>query len=264
MCLQGLLREYAPFCLKSYYDKDTRKPFCQPQLWTEPYSNLMARLAAQQQQDGGALATTAAVVQALLASTGLAGQDEAGVAPPPTRGSSSSGGLQQSPAVAAAAAAARGAHLPGLQTNALLSLLKAAPQCVPFTVRLELFRQMIEQDKARGRWSLAPVEGGPRPVKLTVRRDALLEDAFRALAGLGHNIKARLMVGGSTGSCCAAVHGLSCAGITCSTPTFTPLPRAVGWLVVCEVAARHLQVVPGLCVVCTQSYHGCTYHERVA
>lgn len=151
-CLpQGLLREYAPSCLKSYYDKDSRKPFCQPQLWTEPYNNLMARLAAQQQQDGGALATTVAVVQALLVSTGLIGQDEegstAGAVRPPSRGNSSSGGPQQSPAAAAAATAARGAHLPGLRTNALLSLLKAAPQCVPFSVRLELFRQMIEQDK---------------------------------------------------------------------------------------------------------------------
>lgn len=50
--------------------------------------------------------------------------------------------------------------------------------------------------QARGRWNLAPVEGGPRPVQATVRRDALLEDAFRALAGLGSNVKARLMVGG--------------------------------------------------------------------
>lgn len=148
------MKEFAPSCLKSLFDKDSRKSFCQPQLWTEPYNNLMARLAAQQQQqDGGVLATTAAVVQALLVTTGLTGQeDEAGSAAsqPPTatpRSSSQSGGLQQSSAAAAAAVAARGAHLPGLRTSALLSLLKAAPQCVPFAVRLELFRQMMEQDK---------------------------------------------------------------------------------------------------------------------
>lgn len=161
--LQGLLREYSPQCLKVYYDKDARKPFCQPRLWTEPYNNLMARLSAQHKQDGGVLATTAAVVQALLVSTGLTGQDEdssssnassggvraagASASPQPARSSSVLGGLQQSSAAAAAAAASRGAHLPGLRTNALLSLLKAAPQCVPFAVRLELFRQMIEQDK---------------------------------------------------------------------------------------------------------------------
>lgn len=49
--------------------------------------------------------------------------------------------------------------------------------------------------QVRGRWGLMPVEGGPRPIKLTVRRDALLEDAFRGLAGLGPAIKTRLMVG---------------------------------------------------------------------
>lgn len=154
-CLQGLLREYAPVCLKAYFDKDSRKAFCQPQLWTEPYNNLMAKLSSQHLQDGGVLATTAAVVQALLVSTGLTGQEEdsssqggaAGQQAASIRSSSPSGPVQQSPAAAAAASAARGAHVPGLRTNALLSLLKAAPQCVPFAVRLELFRQMMEQDK---------------------------------------------------------------------------------------------------------------------
>jgi hypothetical protein len=107
-CLQGLLREYAPFCLKAYYDKDSRKAFCQAQLWTEPYNNMMARLAAQQQKDGGVLATTAAVVQALLVSTGLTEQEgdassagpasEGATAGASARASSASGGLQQSPA----------------------------------------------------------------------------------------------------------------------------------------------------------------------
>jgi hypothetical protein len=144
-CLQGLLREYAPFCLKHYFDKDARKPFCQPHLWTEPYNNLMARLSAQSQQDGGMLATTAAVVQALLVSTGLTGQEE--------EGGSGGGGRPASAARAQGGVSSsnssvpRGPHLPGLRTSALLSLLKAAPQCVPFTVRLELFRQMMEQDK---------------------------------------------------------------------------------------------------------------------
>lgn len=50
--------------------------------------------------------------------------------------------------------------------------------------------------QSRGRWDLSPVEGGPRPIKLTVRRDALLEDAYRGLAGLGQAAKGRLMVSG--------------------------------------------------------------------
>lgn len=48
--------------------------------------------------------------------------------------------------------------------------------------------------QVRGRWLLSPVEGGPRPIKLHVRRTALLEDAFRALSPCGSGIKARLMV----------------------------------------------------------------------
>lgn len=55
--------------------------------------------------------------------------------------------------------------------------------------------------QVRGRWSLMPAEGGPRPIKLTVRRDALLEDAYRALAGLGCGVKGRLMVSVWLSSC---------------------------------------------------------------
>jgi hypothetical protein len=49
--------------------------------------------------------------------------------------------------------------------------------------------------QVRGRWQLSPAEGGPRPLKVTVRRAELLEDAYRGLAAAGCNIKARLQVG---------------------------------------------------------------------
>jgi hypothetical protein len=60
-----------------------------------------------------------------------------------------------------------------------------------------------------------PVEGGVRPIQLTVRRHVLLEDAYAALAGLGAGVKARLMVGVYSFACSrrharsalAAVHG---------------------------------------------------------
>lgn len=128
--------------LRGYYERDARQSFCQPNLWTEPYNNLMKGLGAQQQQQqqGGVGFTTAAVVQALLVSAGLNTDDDA------TNTVSMSVALPQRTAVPAAAAPA-GPAVPGLRTNALLSLLRTAPQCVPFTVRLELFRQMLEQDK---------------------------------------------------------------------------------------------------------------------
>ena len=55
-------------------------------------------------------------------------------------------------------------------------------------------RQILAEDKTRGRWDATPAEGGPRPLKLTVRREALLEDTFAALAGRGEALKGRLYV----------------------------------------------------------------------
>lgn len=139
---QALLREYGPVVLRGYYERDARHSFCQANLWTEPYLNLMAALAARQQQSqGGMVVTTAAVVQALLTSLGLTGSDDinSNILPAAAaqRGSSSAG-------------AAGDCAVSGLRTTALLSLLRTSPQCVPFPVRLELFRQMMQQDKVKG------------------------------------------------------------------------------------------------------------------
>jgi hypothetical protein len=94
-------------------------------------------MAAQQ---GGATTTTAGVVQALLVGVGLA--DEAAAAP-----------------LAPPAPAAAGGGGGSLRTAALLSLLRSAPQCVPFDVRLELFRQMLQQDEVSGGPLKCPHQG---------------------------------------------------------------------------------------------------------
>lgn len=139
--LQGLLTQYAPVVLRGYYERDSRQQFCQPNLWTEPYSNMMASLeASQQQQAGGVLATTAAVVQALLAGVGLAAEEDE------ENGNSST---RPTSPTAAGVVSVGASSIPGLRTGALLLLLRSAPQCVPFAVRLELFRQMLQQDKVR-------------------------------------------------------------------------------------------------------------------
>ncbi|KAI8470743.1 MAG: hypothetical protein J3K34DRAFT_419724 [Monoraphidium minutum] len=97
--------------------------------------------------------------------------------------------------------------------SAMTALLRAAPQCVPFDVRLELFRQVLREDKARGRWDATPAEGGPRPLRLTIRRERLLEDAFAALAGRGEALKGRLYVSFVNASG-AAEAGLDHGGLT--------------------------------------------------
>lgn len=76
----------------------------------------------------------------------------------------------------------------------MAALLRAAPQCVPFQVRLELFRSMLQEDKVRGRWCASRMEGGPPPLQMTIHRDRLLEDAFIALRGKGVGLKARFQV----------------------------------------------------------------------
>ena len=46
----------------------------------------------------------------------------------------------------------------------------------------------------RGRWAAAPAQGGPRPLQITVRRGAVIEDGYAALRNAGEAIKGRLQV----------------------------------------------------------------------
>lgn len=55
-----------------------------------------------------------------------------------------------------------------------------------------MFRALIEQDQERCGYNLAPVDGGSRPVPITIRRGHVLEDATAQLGRLGSSAKARL------------------------------------------------------------------------
>ena len=46
----------------------------------------------------------------------------------------------------------------------------------------------------RGKWEASPAAGGPRPLEITVRRGAMLDDGFAALRDAGSAIKGRLCV----------------------------------------------------------------------
>ncbi|GBF97295.1 hypothetical protein Rsub_09986 [Raphidocelis subcapitata] len=190
---RALLERHAPQALRGLYERDQRRPFCRPELWTAPFDADRAAGAphtasigggaAQPQAEGGGagqgrgqggLGAVAAVVQGLL----FTGRPTAAAA-----------------AGAASAAAAAAPLQPTYGTPAALTaLLRSAPQCVPFDVRLQLFRHLLAEDRARGRWDANPAEGGPRPLRLTVRRGRLLEDAYGALAAKGAALKGRLYV----------------------------------------------------------------------
>jgi hypothetical protein len=77
------------------------------------------------------------------------------------------GGGADSSAASAAADAAR------LPVSALAGLLRAAPPCVPFGQRLELFRALLAQDRASHAYSLPQAQGGQPPIKARMRAPEL-------------------------------------------------------------------------------------------
>jgi ubiquitin-protein ligase E3 C len=136
----ALLERYAPQALRGLYERDQRRPFCQAALWTAPYDGDAAQQQATGLSGSGAggvgteggtqpvpqhsgLRAVAAVVQGLL----FGGSGASSTAAPD---GNSSGGAP----AAALAAVVSGAP------SAMTALLRAAPQCVPFEVRLQLFR----------------------------------------------------------------------------------------------------------------------------
>jgi hypothetical protein len=146
------------------YERDARRQFCPLSLWLEPYHHLAADGGLQRQPVSGA-----AVVRALLAA---ADDGEEG---PDGRG----------PALPAAARAAAAAAAAASRPAAVAAILTAAPQCVPFEDRVAVFRALIDTDKERLGHHLAPIEGGARPLPLTIRRGYVLEDAAAQARGGG-------------------------------------------------------------------------------
>ena len=251
----ALLERNAPQALRGLYERDQRRPFCQvPGFWTAPYdadacqdgavAASSSEPSTQQRGRHSGLRGVAAVVQGLLFGTGSRG--DAAAADGAVRGDTVASGGQGHSAAAGVNMRSGGSGAGGVSSPTqkggtvgasagMTALLRQAPQCVPFDVRLQLFRcgrnasaahpsarqcgwpavcryqnqsslkptrfsfngvcrEVLAEDKARGRWDVPAMEGGPRPIKLTVRRDALLEDAFAALAGKGEELKGRLFV----------------------------------------------------------------------
>jgi hypothetical protein len=116
-----MLREWAPAALRALHERDLRRRFCPPALWLAPFEAAHAASAGA----GGAAAdakerfSAAAVVRALW----QPGGDDGGV---------SAGGLGG-----------------GGRPAALAALLAEAPQCVPFALRVEVFRALVAAERAR-------------------------------------------------------------------------------------------------------------------
>lgn len=90
-------------------------------------------------------------------------------------------------------------HTPAIMQHTLPTPLVPtphAPLSITHTTLHPIHHTVPSQPQAAGRWDLLPMEGGPRPLQVTVRRDHLLEDAWAALRDRGPALKGRLVVSG--------------------------------------------------------------------
>ncbi|CAL8465528.1 g5064 [Coccomyxa elongata] len=158
---RAMLAAWAPRLLRQMYERDVRRAYCPPALWLGPFS--AAEAAAADAASAEDRFSAAAVMRALLQG------------PPFSPGQPKEG-------------------LVGGRPAALAALLTEAPQCVPFDHRVQIFRSLVAADKERGKWEASPAAGGPRPLEITVRRGAILDDGFAALRDAGSAIKGRLCV----------------------------------------------------------------------
>ncbi|KAK9832830.1 hypothetical protein WJX81_005036 [Elliptochloris bilobata] len=160
-----MLRRWAPAALRALYERDLRRRFCPPAMWLAPFEAEQAASAASAASAEERF-SAAAVVRTLSPPS-----DGAGPAPRPL-----------------------GCERGGGRPAALAALLSEAPQCVPFGLRVEVFRALVAAERARGRWGAPPADGGAPPLQVTLRRNALLEDAYAALRDVGGSIRGRLVV----------------------------------------------------------------------
>jgi ubiquitin-protein ligase E3 C len=157
---RAMLAEHAPLVLRALYERDVRRPFCQPALWLAPYTAMMRRGSLA----GGAGSTGGSSVgggSAPTSPTAAGGRGPAAPASPTAPAAPAASSLLGFlPSVIAQALLSAGGEggsgggagpAPGplmqaraARPAAVASLLKAAPQCVPFPERVEFFRALVQ------------------------------------------------------------------------------------------------------------------------
>ncbi|GLI64228.1 hypothetical protein VaNZ11_007426 [Volvox africanus] len=207
----ALLIEWAPRLLRALYERDVRRPYCQSLLWLAPYREMFGSEDEQPGQapphhhrpdDDDPFASAASApdpsdsrIGPFTAGTVLHALVYGG------GGGVSAGGTGGADEEDEGDISAPGGS-PALQTRAgegcrpksLASLLRVSPQAVPFSRRVDLLRALLAEDKRRGGWELPRHAGGLQPIKVTIRRGSLIEDAYAGLAHKGAELKARLQV----------------------------------------------------------------------
>lgn len=181
-----LLAEYAPLLVASLFERDARRPFCQPQLWIAPWNEMEregllpssppmpSKQSSSSDPHGKAVFASSAIIGGWSAASIVSCLETSGSA------------HEEETLVSRAGE--------GTRPSSLASLLKTVPQAIPYSHRIFIFRALLEEDKRRGGYGLPVHEGGTPPIKVSIRRQSLLEDAYRSLSHLGPALKARLSV----------------------------------------------------------------------
>ena len=135
--------QYFPTLLRRLYERDNRSAYCPPGMWLAPFNKNIStdktNLVAPAILQGLLHRSTSAIQTASMAFL------ETCVWP-----------LVTGDTVISSSAA----HVIGL-----CSLLLTAPQCVPFSNRVEIFRELVKADKERLGLHIPYSEGGPHHIK---------------------------------------------------------------------------------------------------
>lgn len=78
--------------------------------------------------------------------------------------------------------------------TAVSDLLQLAPHTVPYTLRVQFFRQLLALDRAAAGWAAEQVGARTRPAPIQVHRGNVMKDALEQLPRLGASIKGPIMV----------------------------------------------------------------------
>ena len=177
----SMLLQYMPLVLRALFDRDVRRQFCASALWLAPYKHYIEQAGGKSTNvDVSGASVLRALIQRAGGNRGDGGDDgddnDRGNVAENQRITATTTSIDKTPA------------------NALASILLDAPQCIPFTSRLEVFRGLIMMDKQARRYHLSPAEGGPRPLRVVIRRQRLVEDAVAGLLPHGGALRGPLSI----------------------------------------------------------------------
>ncbi|KAL3532022.1 hypothetical protein ACH5RR_005543 [Cinchona calisaya] len=79
-------------------------------------------------------------------------------------------------------------------SSSMVSVISITPHVFPFEERVEMFRELVNMDKASRRMAGEVIGPGPGSVEIVIRRGHIVEDGFKQLNTLGSRLKSSIHV----------------------------------------------------------------------